>query len=230
MNLKDLMGFLFSATLLLPILLIIVLRIYRLKCFLALGIYYMLGFLDAMVSQKYIPVSEDIIRIIGVTINLLDVPLMLTFLIYFSPAPQMTKRIRYVILIFIAFEIIVTSITGYNRNALSIIIGPGLAVILFLCAWFFVRHIKIAIAHGKAIGKALITSSFLFVFGCYSFIYVMHYLLRMPNTTDMYLMYLISSVLSVIVVAAGIMIENKRIRKLKELLVTRKELNMIYKK
>ena len=230
MNLKDLMGLFFSAAILLPIILIIVLRLYGLKCFLALSIYYLLGFFDTLMMQNIIVVSKDFHRVYSVTYNLLDVPLLLTFLSYFSLSSRLTNRIRYTILVFIVFEILVTLNIGYNRNALTIIIGPGLAIILFFCAWFFIRQIKIAITYGKAIGKALMTASFLFVYGCYSFIYVMHYIIRTPNSTDVYIMYLISSALSVIVVSAGIIIENKRIRKLKELLVTRQELHVIYKK
>ena len=82
----------------------------------------------------------------------------------------------------------------------------------------------------KAIGKAIILSSFLFVIGCYGIIYIMHFILRTPETTDVYIMYLISSSVSAVVLSVGLIIENKRIQKLKELLVTRQELRMIYKK
>jgi hypothetical protein len=137
---------------------------------------------------------------------------------------------KYLSLAFIIFEIIVTASIGYNKDALTIIIGPGLAIILFFSVLFFIRQIKIAITFWKGIGKALMISSFLFVFGCYSFIYVMHYIVRTPATSDVYIMYLISSMLSGILVFAGMIIESKRIRKLQELLVTRHELNLIYKK
>ena len=230
MNLKDLMGFIFSGAILLPIVLIIVLQLYSFKGYLALSIYYVLGFFDSLMMQNIITVSHDFRRVFGVTYNLLDVPLLLTFLSCFSPSALLSKRIRYTILIFIGFEIFTILYFGFNRNALTITIGPGLSIILFFCIWFFIRQIKIAITHGKSLGKALITSSFLFVYGCYSFIYVMHYIVRTPNTTDVYIMYLVSSALSVIVVSAGIVIENKRIRKLKELIVTRHELHVIYKK
>lgn len=230
MNLKELIGFIFSTTILLPIVLIIALRLYRIKSFLALGIYYLLTFFDAMMMQKYILASEDFRRIYGVTINLLDVPLVLSFFMYFSPSLRLSKQMQYLGLAFIVFEIIVTILIGYNRDALTIIIGPGLAIILFFCAMFFIRQIKIAITFWKGIGKALMISSFLFVFGCYSFIYIMHYIIRTPDTIDVYIMYLISSALSVIMVFAGMMIESKRIRKLQELLVTRHELSLVYKK
>ena len=230
MNLKDLMGFIISITLLLPIILIIALRLYWMKSFIALSIFYLLTFSDAMMLQKYILVGEDFQNIFGVTIKLLDIPLVLTFFMYFSPSLRMSKQMIYIGFGFIVFEIIVTMLIGYNKDALTIIIGPGLAIILFFCALFFIRQIKTAITFRKGIGKAFIISSFLFVFGSYSFIYIMYYIVRTPDTTDVYIMYLISSALSSILVFAGLMIESKRICKLQELLVTRQELSQIYKK
>lgn len=228
MNLQELMGFIFTITLIFPIIIIISLRLYRFKSFLALGIYYLLGFCDDLMLQGYIQVSADFRRIYAVTNTLLDIPLLLTFLSYFSPASIISKRMKSLILVFIAFEILVTTIVGFDRNGLTIIIAPELAIILFFCGWFFIRHIKIAIAHGKAIGKAVMTASLLFAFGCYTLMYIMYYILKTQNTTDVFIIYLISSSLSVIAMSAGLLIENKRIKKLEELKITRKELKDIY--
>lgn len=228
MNLQGIMGFIFTATLLLPITFIIVFKLYRYQSFIALGIFYLLAFVDAMMLQKYIPVGTEFRRIFGIGTNLLDVPLLLTFFSYFSPTSQCTKRMKYIMSLFIAFEIIIIAMYGFNRNALTIIIAPGLAIILFFCACFFIRQIKIAIFYRKAIGKAMMTSSFLFVFGCYSLIYIMYYIVRTPQTTDVYIMYLISSAISVLVVSAGMVIDTRRLNKLEELQVTRRELSRVY--
>lgn len=228
MNLKDILGLILTVSILFPIFIILANRLYRFTPFIALGIYYTFSFFDIMLMQQYIPAGNDFRRIFGVTNNLFDVPLMLLFLSFFSPGTRLKRQIGYLIPVFIVFEIIILSLYGYNRNALTIILGPGLLIILFFCAWFFIRQIRIAIIQGKAIGKAIIISSLLFAYGCYSFIYVMHYVIRTPHTTDVFIMYLISSVISVVGVSAGMLIENKRIRKREELQVTRRELSKIY--
>jgi enolase len=51
----------------------------------------------------------------------------------------------------------------------------------------------------------------------------------MPNTTDMFVIYFAVVTLSSICITIGIAAERKRIRKLNELLQTRKELSVIYK-
>ncbi len=228
MSLKDLMGFVLSAATLLPFALIIVFKLYRLRSFIALGIYYILVFIESMMKQQYIQAGEGIQRIVGMTYNMLDVPLLLIFFIYFSPSLRVSRQLQFFCIVFIAYEVIITAFWGYNRNGLTYTIGPGLAILLSFCTWFFIRQVKISAKHKKSIGKAVITSALLFAFGCYSIIYIMYYLIRTSDTTDVYVMYLISSALSVIVVSAGIAIENKRIQKLIELKVTRRELSMIY--
>ena len=229
MNLQESMGFIFTITLIFPLIIIIALRLYRFRSFLALGIYYLLGFLDDLMLQNYIQVSAEFRRIYAVTNTLLDIPLLLTFLTYFSPASIISKRMRHIILGFILFEILMTVLFGYNRTGLTIVIAPELVIILFFSAWFFIRLIKVAIAQGKGIGKALMTASVLFAFGCYAIMYIMYYLLKTTQITDVFIIYLISSSLSVLVMSAGLLIENKRIRKLEELKITRRELSDIYR-
>ena len=224
------MGIIFTSAFLLPISLIIIFRLFNFRSYLALGIYYLLIFFDALIMQHFIDAGETFRKYYGVTHDLLRVPLLLLFFTYFSPHPLVTKRMLYTGLAFIAYEMLIISIIGYNKDALTLIIGPGLLIILFFSSWFFIRLIKVTINNKKAIGKAIILSSFLFVIGCYGIIYIMHFILRTPETTDVYIMYLISSSVSAVVLSVGLIIENKRIQKLKELLVTRQELRMIYKK
>jgi hypothetical protein len=228
MNLKDILGFILTASLLLPIFIILAYRLYRFVPFIALGICFTLAFFDVVMMLQYIQTGSHFRRIFGITNNLLEVPLLLIFFSWFSPSSRLTRHMRYVILVFIAFEIIITASYGYNVKALTIILAPGLTIILFFCAWFFIRQIKIAIIQGKAIGKAIIISSLLFAFGCYTLIYVMHYIAKTPHTTDVYIMYLIASAISVTGVSAGILMEKKRIRKLEELQLTRRELSKVY--
>jgi hypothetical protein len=228
MNWKELMGYVSTAALLLPVLLIAILRLHRFKCFLALGIYYLLSFCYNLMSESYIHVGADFKRIFGIGNNLLELPLMFTFLAYFSNSPVLSKRIRFSVLLFIAFELIITLIYGYNKNAITIIMAPGLTLILLFSTWFTLRQIKITIIQGKATGKALMISSLLFAYGCYVLIYVLYYLLKTDDISEVFIMYFIAATLSALFLSAGMMIESKRIKKLEELKITRRELSVIY--
>ena len=83
--------------------------------------------------------------------------------------------------------------------------------------------------HKKASGKAIISAALLFAYGCFFLIYLMYYVVRTPHVADTYLVYYLTSIFSSLLLAAGILIERKRVQKLNELIVTRKELSAIYK-
>jgi hypothetical protein len=136
---------------------------------------------------------------------------------------------RQVIAGIMIFEIAVISIVGFNNHAITIFLGPAIGIVFAFCLHFFVRQTKITISHHKGIGKAVVTAALLFAYGCYGIIYLMYYVFKMPNTTDMFVIYFAVVTLSSICITIGIAAERKRIRKLNELLQTRKELSVIYK-
>src|SRR6266496_6157665 len=153
MNWKEMMGFVSTIVFLVPVLIIITLRLNRFKCFLAAGICYLLGFCNSFLKEGYINTPREFNKAFEIAYNLLDMPLMFIFLAYFSTSMNLGKRIRISVLAFLAFELAVILLFGYNKEALTIIIAPGLAAVLFFSAIFFVRQIKITIQHQRATGK-----------------------------------------------------------------------------
>jgi hypothetical protein len=228
MNWKELMGFISTIAYLMPILIIILLRLNRFKCFLALGIYYLLGLCNNIMKEGYVPVPKVFINTFDITYNFLDMPLMFIFLAYFSTSVRLARKIRIAVLAFIVFEIVIALIYGYNKEALTIIMAPGLAGVLIFSGIFFIRQIGIAIEHQKATGKALMLSSLLFAYGCYALMYVMYYIIKTEDVADVFVMYFIVTILSAILISIGMIIENRRIKKLEELKLVRKELSMLY--
>ena len=222
------MGVVSTIALSLPILTIIATKLYGYRSFPALLLYYAIAVGDNFLTQGYIQVDKAFIRYYGVTNNLLEVPLILFFLTYFSTSAQLTKRMKILIMAFSVYEIIIVSILGFTRSAITITIGSGLLLILSFCVIFFVRQTKITIMHRKATGKALIAGSFLFSFGCFSIIYLMYYIFKTPKA-DTFVIYFLVTTFSSVLICAGIVIERKRVIKLNELKQTRKELSIVYK-
>jgi len=222
------MGLISTIALSLPILTIIATKLYGYRSFPALLIYYIIAVGDNFLTLGYIHADKAFVRYYGLTNNFLETPLILIFLTYFSTSPELTRRMKILILAFAAYEIIIISIFGFNLNAITITIGSGLLLLLSFCVIFFVRQTKITIMHRKATGKALIAGSFLFSFGCYSIIYLMYYIFKTPKAETL-LVYFLVTIFSSTLICAGIIIERKRVQKLNELKLTRKELSIIYK-
>jgi len=222
------MGLVSSTALFLPIILILILRLGWYRSFPALLAYYIIVFTYNLLTEGYIKANNNVIYYTGLGNNLLDAPLMLYFLTYFSATARFTKRMQVVILLFIAFEIAMIMLRGFNISSLTIIMGPGLLIVFSFCLHFFIRQSKIAVIHGKATGKALIVSSLLFAYGCYGIIYLMYYVFKTKDIANTFLIYFLVTTFSSLLMCAGIFIERKRVQKLAELKITRKELSVIY--
>lgn len=238
MNWNSIMGLVSSFALAGPILLILILGLARYRSFPVLLLYYCSVLAYNLITERYISVSSNIEQNWGYINNLADAPMLILFLSYFSPSKIFTQRLRLLAASFILFEAIVISVVGFNLNAITIIIGPGLLIVCGLCMFFFIRHTKQAIENRKATGKAMIVTSLLFAYGCYFIIYLLYYVFKAQNdangvaneqyVNDTFLVYFISTSLSAFLMCIGLVVEQKRIRKLKELMVTRKELSSLY--
>jgi hypothetical protein len=228
MNWNDVMGLVSTVSLSLPILTMIAMGLAGYRSFPALVIYYAIVVFYNLLQLDYVHADKGFIFYFGITNNLLDAPLMLLFLSYFSPTTHLKKRMDLLVGIFVAFEIAVLITFGFTVKAITIIMAPGFLLILGFCIPFFVRQTKITISHHKAMGKAMITASLLFAYGCYTIIYVMYYLMDVRNEEDTFLVYFFITTLSSLLMSAGIIIERKRIKKLSELKVVRKELSELY--
>ena len=232
MTWNSVMGLISSVALFLPVIFILILRLGTYRSFPALLVYYFLVFVYNLFTENYVHVSSEFERNWGLTNNLLDAPLMLFFLTYFSPSSRMTRRMRILIIALIVFDAFVIALRGYNVRSLTIIMAPGLISVLAFCLYFFVRQTKITIMHRKSSGKAVIAAALLFAYGCYGIIYLMYYVFNriiVNSIDDTFLVYFLVTTFSSIFICVGIVMERKRVQKLNELKVTRKELSIVYK-
>ena len=125
MTLFTFMGFISTIALALPIVFLIVCRLAWYRSFPALLIYYVIVLIHNLLSLGYINMSKEVIFYIGTVANILDTPLILLFLSYFSKTASFRKRLISSIYIFIGYEVIVLGIFGITLRATTIILAPG---------------------------------------------------------------------------------------------------------
>lgn len=228
MSWNDTMGLMSTVALSLPVFFIIAFRLAGYRTFPALLAYYIFAVAYNFLTEGYVHVNKNIVLHAGLINNLLDAPLILLFLTYFSRSVENTRRMHWLIGGLIVFDIILVSIWGLNFTTVTIAMAPGLLAILGFSVIFFVHQVKITVTQQKATGRALISASLLFVYGCFSIIYLIHYVLRSEDVENTFLVYFIATILSSILMSVGIYLESKRVKKLSELKVVRRELSEIY--
>jgi hypothetical protein len=228
MNWNELFGIICIATFLLPITVIIYNRYYKHRSLVALMVNYGMCAIYNMMHLKLLPVPAGFRVPFGILTNYLDAPLMMTALLFFCPSKQKQNKVYLLGLVFIAYEVIITIMYGFQPISTVYILAPGIVLILFYAGYLFVRQVKFTIIHGKNSGRTIMLASILFAYACYSFIYYFFYIQRTTFIADTYLLYFIASSISGILMTIGLMLANKRLKKLDDLKITRKELHLFF--
>lgn len=223
------MGLISTIALFLPIIMLLAFKLAWYKSFPALFFYYVLLLSYNLISLQYLGVNDPAVSSYHkITNHLIEIPLILLFFTYFSKTVAFRKNLFIANLVFIAFEIGVVAVFGFTSKAITIVLAPGLALILFLSSMFFLHQVKIAVIYHKAIGKAIMIASLLFAYAGYSFVYVVDYIVETPYKMDVYLIYFLVTIVTSIPMCVGIYFERRRVQQLSELKTTREELKKIY--
>src|SRR5690606_15964292 len=151
----------------LPVILIISLRLYTNKSFLALGFHYLLAFVYNLMTAGVLSTTISLRRNFAITNNLLDIPLLLIFLLFFTRSCRLSKQLVTGLVAFIIFEIISIIIAGYSITSATIILGPGILIIVCFSFYFFLKHIQVQDSPSET-GKIVMLCCLLFSYGSYS--------------------------------------------------------------
>jgi hypothetical protein len=228
MTLFNLMGLISTIALSLPIIALLTTKLAWYRSFPALFFYYLFILSYNLLLLGYFKIDGNFRYYLGMISNLLDTPLMLSFLLYFSKTLAFRKKLITAVLGFIGFEILVVVFYGFTTKATTIILAPGLLITLVISLLFFIHQVKIAVVYHKAIGKAIMAASLLFAYVGYCFVYAVFYIIQPVFKNDAHLVFFLITIFSSIALFAGIILERKRVLQLLELKTTREELKAIY--
>lgn len=229
MTLLNWMGLISTIVLFLPIIFLLIFKLAWYRSLPALLFYYLFVFAYNLITLSYGLGSDETVPFYyRLSNHLLEVPAILLFFTYFSTTASFRKKLIASTFIFMAFEVVIVSVYGFTLKAITVILAPGLIIILALSALFFIHQVKIAVIYHKAVGKAIMIASLLFAYAGYSFVYIVESLFENSYKKDAYLIYCLVTIVTSIPMAVGILFERKRVQQLSELKVTREELKKIY--
>ena len=225
----EILGQLSTAITLIPLLVIIALKLFKNKSFLALMIYYTFLLCYQMMAEGILTVPKATVSNMGLLFNFIDAPLILFFLLHFTTSKPLAHKITYTLYSLLVFEVITILIYGFTIKSIIIVLGPGIICILVFSFVILSRNIRLMIINHKNKGKTLMNMAILFAYSIYAILYVFFYLLDTPYMEDALLIYDLTLILSSIVLTLGILEEGKKFKKLKEVKRTRKELQEFFK-
>jgi len=228
MNWNTVLGTVCTVSFLLPVIVILYNRFYTYRSLIALLAYFVNAAVSNMMVRGLLPVSPGVRDNFGLLSNYLDVPLMLASLQFFCPNRQKQRLIRILIVSFIGFELAITLFHGFSRESITYIMGPGFILILLYSSYLFARQVKFSVMHRKNGGRMMMLASILFVYACYTLVYVFYYIQHTPYTSDVMAIYFIASFAASTLMAIGLHLTRKRMKELRSLRHTRRELEIFF--
>jgi len=224
MNWHNAIGILSTIALFAPVFAIFATGLFRYKQYFPILIYCVLAFGFNLMTEHLVDIPKPIERYYGIINNLTDMPLMLSFLMFHIHSSMIVKRMKVLLAAYMIFELVLVVLYGITVKIITLTMGPGLLIVFAFALYYFVFAVKRSFIHTKFIGKAFIASSLVFAYGCFFIIYIMHYVLRLQDLPNLFLIYYFITIIYCSLLATGLLMESKRKKKQEELLVTRKEL------
>jgi len=224
MNWHVAIGIVSTIALFAPVCVIVITKLIRYKQYLPLFIWCALAFGFNLMTEQLVSVPKTIERYYGIIYNLTDMPLILSFLIFQVASSVQIKTMKILLIAYILFEIVLVAMFGITIKTITLTMGPGLLMVFGYSLYYFVYTVKRSFVHTKFIGKAIIASALSFAYGCFIIIYIMHYVIALPDLANLLLIYYFITIIYCGILSVGLYIESKRKKKLYELLVTRREL------
>jgi hypothetical protein len=228
MNLNAALGILCAIAFLMPAVIILSSRLLINISLLALVVYFLIVATCTLMAEKVIIVDNELQRNLGVINNYLDVPLILTGMLMFCTQKAKKHFITTTIIVFIMYEVFI--LFQYKLSSLSskYIMGPGILLVLGFSIYFFTSNIKNTIVQGKGVGKTLMITSILFAYGSYFIVYLFAYVQKTADKKDVFIIYYLTSIIFSALMSAGLIWVKKRLREIKEVQTTRRELNIFF--
>ena len=188
-----------------PILIVAIKRVHKHKRILLFAIYWMIGGLVNMVD--FIPgLDKPSLEKFSVIYNILDFPMILTFIAISSGSSSLKKFLKVSIPAFLVVEILNAFVNGLKYDSLKYTMGVGLLLVLVALMWEITCYLK-RIEHSN-LEKALlfILAALLFEYGSYIVVYVFDFFVISTNDIDNFLIYYISSIIAIAIACIGFLL------------------------
>jgi hypothetical protein len=211
----------------LPVLAIILFKLYRHTSLIALALYYLLTIVHCLYADKVPPVPNFANKLEAL-FSYVEIPLLLSSLLFFCHARQRQLIMQKIIMGFMCYELLVAAYFKFSPAATLYVVAPGLLVVLGYTMFLLTRQLKFTMIHGKNVGRVLMLGAILFSYTAYALVFYTYFIQKQPEINGIYSLYFISSTVASILMSIGLYMMRHRIKELQELKIVRKELQMVF--
>ena len=192
--------------LLLPLFAIVYKRKLWHNSFISLAFCLLLLVFTSLISSGEALFNQETISITNTISALIQPPLVLLFLTYFTNQEQVKKSMRFTVTILIITGILIFTRRDFQDVAIPLVLGLGLFLVNIFSFYFFILQIKASVTLKGQTGKAFMVSGIVFAYSCYSFIFIVNYIFNSNNRQDLFTLFEMSTFIFSFLIMLGILL------------------------
>lgn len=137
------------------------------KYFLSLAAANLLFFVSTSLLNNYVSLPEKTSTLLSTISNVMQAPLTLIFLLYFTKNSKIVKGIRVSLAFVLGISVISIGLSSYNLQSTLNLMSLGTVPVFIFSSILFVQFVKSSIYEQKETNKAFMLSAVVFAYGSY---------------------------------------------------------------
>lgn len=192
-----------------PLALVLLRGLWRDKFFLLFALYWSTG--GIINCPDLIPsFPAELMYTVGLTYNLLDIPVILTIFYYTGSSPMVRRFAGSALIAILLIEVVSIIFAGFDYAALKYTIGPGIALVMTILIWEILRYLQQIEQPNRQTAKVFIYAALLFEYATFILIYIFDYFIADSTREDSFVIYYISTIVAIVIASSGYLLFRKK--------------------
>lgn len=211
----------------LPIFVVVYYRLYRHLSIVALVLYFGLKLFQFFTGGVNLA-EEGVANVSDLFFNSLQLPLLLSALLFFCSAGRQQERMQALILLFVLYEIVMLLFVDYTVYTGLTIVLPGIVLVVLHSLFLFMHQLRFTIVHRKNSGKLLILGAILLSGSFQLAALYADFIPGKIGDDTVQMLYRFVHQLSALILSLGIFSIRHRIKGLQDLKIARREMQILF--
>ena len=154
------------------------------RYFLSLAAANMMFFISTSLLNNYVALPEKTSVWISMLANVLQAPLTLIFLLYFTENNKITKGIKVSLASILGISVVAMGLSSFNEQATLNLMTLGTIPVFLFGSVLFIQYVKSSVYQQKGTNKAFILSAIVFAYGSYMLLLTLNLISPEKHASD----------------------------------------------
>lgn len=174
------------------------------RYFLSLAAANLMFFISTSLLNNYVSLPEKTSTLISTLSNVMQAPLTLIFLLYFTENSKIAKGIRLSLAVVLGISLISVGLSTYNLQSTLNLMALGTVPVFIFSSILFIQFVKSSVYEQKGTNKAFMLSAIVFAYGSYMLLFGLNMMSPAKHGADIQSLFGLITIISTAFVSISI--------------------------